>query len=105
MNTVTENAKMIKIQVDCPCCAGTGRVSAANNTYKKVMAGYDAAADTLPCRNCGGQYMSGAPTGKTLQREDGTACVHEYTGQNLGRCYNGYTCQHCGDYYTIDSGG
>jgi transposase-like protein len=29
--------------------------------------------------------------------------MHEYSVNNLGRCFNGYTCKHCGDYYTIDS--
>jgi hypothetical protein len=47
--------------------------------------------------------MFGEPTGQVNLREDGTPCEHEYTGKTLGRCYNGYTCNHCGDYYTIDS--
>jgi hypothetical protein len=39
-----------------------------------------------------------------LRKDNNEPCVHEYTGKNLGRCYNGYTCRHCGDYHTIDSG-
>lgn len=87
----------------CPVCNGTGRVSAADQKYKTVIAGYDKDTDTLPCTNCGGQTMFGRPTGKVRTRADGTPCVHEYTSQNLGRCYNRYTCKHCGYSYEIDS--
>lgn len=89
----------------CPVCNGTTRVPVpeASQRYRHVLGGYDAATDTIPCSNCGGQYMFGTATGKVRVREDGTPCKHEYTGKNLGRCYNGYTCKHCGDYYTIDS--
>lgn len=31
------------------------------------------------------------------------ACDHEFKSQNLGRCYNKYTCTKCGRFYTIDS--
>lgn len=30
-------------------------------------------------------------------------CEHTWTTQNLGRCYNAYTCSKCGAYYTVDS--
>ena len=50
----------------CPVCNGTCRaaVPEAWQRYKSVMAGYDAATDTRPCSNCGGQYMMGRPTGR-----------------------------------------
>lgn len=91
----------------CPVCNGTCRVPVPelSQRYKTIVAGYDAATDTFKCTNCGGQYMFGSPTGEVkLRREDGTPCKHEYEGKNLSRCYNGYTCKHCGDYYTVDSG-
>ena len=75
----------------CPVCNGTGRVMTK-------------ALRTEECRNCGGQYMFGSPTGQVNLREDGTPCKHEYRGNNIGRCLNRYTCIHCGDGYTIDSG-
>jgi hypothetical protein len=88
----------------CPVCNGTGRCPAGNDPYKTSYARYDAATDTLPCRNCGGQTMHGQGTGQVLLNKDGVPCTHKYTGRELGRCYWGYTCKHCGDYYTIDSG-
>jgi len=88
----------------CPVCQGTGRRPAGDYRYKAVTWGYDPETDTLPCRNCGGQTMGGQPTGKTFIRDDGTPCVHEYTTLSLGRCYNRYTCKHCGYAYDIDSG-
>lgn len=87
----------------CPVCNGTGRVEAGDYRYKNVIAGYDPATDTLPCRNCGGQYMFGAPTGEVQLREDGTPCVHSYKSETIGRCLTEYTCIHCGDSYQIDS--
>ena len=30
-------------------------------------------------------------------------CRHQYDQQNLGRCYNAYTCVKCGDSFTVDS--
>ena len=95
---------MIKIQVDCPSCAGTGRIDASTIKWKTSLYGYDKETDTLLCTNCGGQYMYGRPTGKVNTRADGTPCKHEYTSANVGRCLNRYTCKHCGDVHTIDSG-
>jgi len=89
---------------ECPVCNGTGRRPAGDNKYKHMTAGYDAATDTLECNNCGGQTMAVKGTGKTLQRDDGTPCVHEYTSRSGGRCYTIYTCVHCGYNYGIDSG-
>ena len=91
----------------CPVCNGTGGVTPdeANRPYADILYGYDAETDTLLCHNCGGQYQWGIPTGKVnLRRDNGEPCVHEHTGTKLGNCYWGYTCKHCGDYYTIDSG-
>jgi hypothetical protein len=88
----------------CPVCNGSGRISAGDNKYKSVIAGYDKETDTLPCRNCGGQYMYGSPSGEVNARPDGSACVHEYTSKTVGRCLTEYTCVHCGDRYQIDSG-
>lgn len=90
----------------CPCCIGTGRVPvpAHSQRYKHVMAGYDLQTDTLPCSNCGGQYMYGRPSGEVRLRADGSPCKHEYTSSNAGRCLTNYTCEHCGDRYQIDSG-
>jgi hypothetical protein len=88
----------------CPVCNGSGRVSAGDNKYKSVIAGYDKETDTLPCRNCGGQYMFGRPTGEVRARPDGSACTHSYTSKTVGRCLTEYTCVHCGDRFQIDSG-
>ena len=90
----------------CPVCNGSGRVPVPESKQKSktVYASYDKETDTLGCGNCGGQYMYGQATGKVYLRKDNNQpCVHEYTGRNLGRCYNGYTCIHCGDYFTVDS--
>ena len=87
----------------CPVCNGSGRLAAGDTRYKTVMAGYDAMADTLPCHNCGGQYMFGKPTGEVRLREDGTPCTHSYKSATVGRCLTEYTCEHCGDRYQIDS--
>jgi len=90
----------------CPVCAGTGRraVSDSERRYVKMIYSYDAETDTLSCRNCGGQTMSGTATGKVnLRIDNGEPCVHEYQGRDAGRCYVVYTCKHCNDYYGIDS--
>jgi hypothetical protein len=88
----------------CPVCNGSGRVAAGDYKYKSVIAGYDQETDTLPCTNCGGQYMYGSPKGQVRLRADGTPCAHEYESKTVGRCLTQYTCKHCGDSYHIDSG-
>lgn len=88
----------------CPVCSGSGRVPAGDNRYKSVLAGYDAESDTLPCRNCGGQYMFGTPRGVVNIDHSGQPCVHEYDSRTVGRCLTEYTCRFCGDRYQIDSG-
>ena len=77
---------------------------AGDHKYKSVIAGYDSATDTLGCRNCGGQYMMGRPTGEVRVNRDGIPCTHHYDSATIGRCLTQYTCRHCGDGYTIDSG-
>lgn len=94
------------LMATCPVCNGTTRVPVdkANQQWKHIMAGYDKATDTFPCRNCGGQTMYGKATGQVRVRPDGTPCAHSYIGRPAGRCYTIYTCQECGDHYDIDSG-
>jgi len=100
-----EKTKTARPQGRCPVCNGTGRTPAGDSQYKTIIAGYNKIDDTFACINCGGQYMYGKNTGQVFLRKDNNLpCVHEYKGENLGRCYNGYTCQHCGDYFTVDSG-
>jgi len=94
----------MKPQGICPVCNGTCRIPAGDSPYKKMFAGYDAATDTLRCDNCGGQTMESHCTGKVNLRADGTPCKHEYVGVKTGNCYHTYTCKHCGDVYSIDSG-
>lgn len=90
----------------CPVCNGTTRraVLPSEESYKKIMAGYDATTDTMPCHNCGGQTMFGKAVGYTkLDPETGMGCRHKYVGRKAGRCYTIYTCK-CGSSYDIDSG-
>ena len=47
-------------------------------------------------------YYSGPKAG-TQEYATYTECEHTWTTQNLGRCYNGYTCSKCGANYTVDS--
>ena len=90
-------------QATCPVCDGAGRVSAQGTPYKTVTQGYDPETDTLPCRNCGGQTMSGVATGKVPLRPDGTPCRHEYVSRPVGRFKTFYKCKHCGHEHCIDS--
>jgi uncharacterized protein YbaR (Trm112 family) len=90
----------------CPVCNGTKRqlVSADQQKYKHVYSGYDKETDTLPCSNCGAQYMYGSPRGEVKLNKDEVPCTHSYSSKSVGRCLTQYTCQHCGDSYQIDSG-
>lgn len=90
----------------CPVCDGTCKVTASDHDrrYKSVIAGYDPLTDTMPCSNCGRQYMFGRPTGQVNLNKDGVPCTHSYNFENRGRDYNVYTCIHCGDNFSIDSG-
>ena len=95
----------------CPVCNGSLRIPCTSDSIRDYgikygWYGYDKETDTVPCDNCGGQtQFPGYPTGQVLPRKDnGEPCVHEYEGRQLGNCYRGYTCKHCGHHYTIDSG-
>lgn len=88
----------------CPVCNGSGRKPAGDYKYKHVIAGYDKESDTLPCTNCGGQYMFGSPKGQVRLNRDGVPCTHSYSSKTVGRCLTEYTCSECGDRYQIDSG-
>lgn len=90
-------------QGTCPVCDGAGRRPAGDYKYKSVIAGYEPESDTLPCTNCGAQYMWGQPTGQVRLDRAGNPCYHKYTSQTVGRCLTEYTCTECGDGYQIDS--
>jgi hypothetical protein len=88
----------------CPVCNGSFR-KPAEEGRRYVCCGWDKETDTIPCDNCGGQYMfSRGPTGLVPLRPDGTPCNHEYSHQLISNCYHGYTCKHCGDKHNIDTG-
>jgi hypothetical protein len=98
-------------RLTCPVCLGSGRVpigtlNIADQGFAKSQGwhGYRAVDDTINCCNCGAQYMFGKPTGLVRARRDGTACLHEYRGREVGRCLTLFTCRHCGDTHTVDSG-
>ena len=87
----------------CPVCNGATRVDASTNKYARVMYGFDPVTNTLPCRNCGGQYMSSKATGEVKLRKDGTPCEHKYKAYGAGRCLTKYVCTECSDEFMIDS--
>lgn len=89
----------------CPVCNGTLRRPAVEQPdYYRYFHGYDAATHTLPCINCGGQYMFSGPKGIVPLNSLGVPCTHEYQYRLAGRCYHEYICKHCGDKHYIDSG-
>ena len=88
----------------CPVCNGSKRVPAGDSKYKSVIAGYDKETDTFECRNCGGQYMFGRPTGEVRINKEGVPCTHVYQSKTVGRCLTEYTCVHCDERFEIDSG-
>lgn len=91
------------ILAKCPKCDGTGRVK-YEGRYSRHVYGYDEASGTVPCDNCGGQYMSLRATGQTrVDPATGNGCLHSYDGRNVGRCLTQYTCSKCGDRHDIDS--
>lgn len=91
----------------CPVCNGTARKPCPPDLqeYGKKYGwyGYDSDSDTVNCTNCGAQYQWGTATGSVRLNQNNEPCVHAYQVQNVGRCYNKYTCVHCGDVYHIDS--
>lgn len=57
------------------------------------------------CSNCGGQTMYGQARGYVpVDPGTGLGCRHEYSVQELGRCYRKYTCKKCKYGFDIDSG-
>lgn len=88
----------------CPKCHGTGRakVSKQDETYKEFIFHYNKETDTVCCDNCGFQYGA-APTGIVKANKDNQPCLHQYQQITMGRCYTKYTCEYCGDWYSIDS--
>ena len=92
----------------CPVCNGSGRMATPdhNRQYgeKYGWFGYSKEDDCCTCTNCGGQYQSLTPTGLVNQNKEGNPCTHSYTSETIGRCLTRYTCIHCDDQYTIDSG-
>lgn len=109
MSTTLPPAEIPPGQGLCPVCNGTGRAEAdfevGDSARQHGWYGFQADDGKITCRNCGGQTMYGKATGLTRLRADGTPCKHEYGGQRhpSWRCYNIYTCKHCGDRYDIDS--
>lgn len=73
--------------VDCPTCYGMG---------------------SALCTNCSStasdQASSGLPPGKTYERADGTACIHDYEHTLLGNCWHRYSCKFCPAFVQVDSG-
>ena len=85
----------------CPVCNGTCQVELTNEEKTRS---WNKDKTHRPCHNCGGQYMYGSPKGEVRLNTEGVPCKHHYTSQSDGRCLTGYTCNHCGDRYQIDSG-
>ena len=85
----------------CPKCQGSKEISLEAD---EVNYSWNKGKTHKPCNNCGGQYQWGRATGKVSVRPDGEACLHEYTGKNIGRCLTAYSCRHCAEGFTIDSG-
>lgn len=107
-----ENLKLGRIGT-CPLCNGTTRRPLAEHEFnyrefteeKARWHGYDKKTDTMKCYNCGPRGMYAGPSdGKVQLRPDGSPCLHRYHEEKIGRCYHSYTCEHCGDSYSIDSG-
>lgn len=87
----------------CPVCNGTKRQH-YEGEYKDLVAGFDKATSTIPCQNCGGQYMFGSPTGLVRHNKDNLPCTHSYKGISSKNCLHVSQCIHCGDTFEIDSG-
>lgn len=92
----------------CPVCNGSGRMATPDScrTYgeKYGWFGYKKEDDCCTCTNCGGQTMSSQATGLVNLNKEGIPCTHSYVGSAAGRYCTRYTCEHCNDQYTIDSG-
>lgn len=89
----------------CPVCQGTGREPYPEGVKVHSSAyGYDPQTHTIPCTNCGGQYMYSAPTGMVPLNKKGLPCVHVYLVERVGNCLYQYKCLECDDTFQIDSG-
>lgn len=91
----------------CPVCNGTKRQPYTGLArYADQLAGYSKLDNTIPCGNCGGQYMYGSPTGLVKHNHQGIPCTHEYKVQatSPSGTYTTYRCIHCDDFRDIDSG-
>lgn len=93
----------------CPVCNGTlrqGLEPLNAESEKKWNRSYDAATETIACQNCmpKGMFAPPTPTGIVSLNKDGEPCKHRFHSETIGRCYHRYTCIHCGDSFTIDSG-
>jgi len=89
----------------CPKCNGSTRRAAPEDARRWRFATYRDSDDTLACDNCGGQSMNLTATGYTsVDPATGLGCLHEFRGENAGRCYTIYTCTRgCGVRFDIDS--
>ena len=87
----------------CPVCNGTKRQN-YTGPDAEVIYGFDPESKTLPCRNCGGQYMFGTPLGLVVLNANNIPCTHEYKHVSSVRCLHTFQCIHCLDTYQIDSG-
>lgn len=93
----------------CPVCNGTKRQAVPALSRESIIRWnktYDAATDTMNCQNCvpKGMFASQIPTGESSLNKDGEPCTHEFVEQTISNCYYRYTCKHCNDSFTIDSG-
>lgn len=86
---------------ECPICNGTGLIPIPDNLKQYS---WWADKEDMECNNCGGQTMMGKALGYVGLREDGSPCVHNFRGVNIGRCLTEYFCEHCSDRFVIDSG-
>ena len=88
----------------CPVCNGTKRQHYAGK-YQDSVAGFSKVDHTIPCQNCGGQYMFGTSTGLVRHTKDtNLPCTHDYTCTSSKNCLHTFVCKHCGDTFQIDSG-
>ena len=86
----------------CPVCEGT-KVVPLTEEEKKYSWNKDVVIQD--CRNCGGQYQFGRPTGIVHNNGRAKPCTHNYRNiYSTNRGINRYQCLECGDQYTIDSG-
>lgn len=92
----------------CPVCNGTLRQPVTDKERHSIKwnKSYDAETDTINCYNCmpRGMFASPIPTGVVSLNHEGAPCTHRFIETKLGNCYYRYTCEHCGDAFSIDSG-